>query len=680
MVDRLKQIDPSNRQFRWVITLLIGAVVLPTVCLLWFMGQALRNVDSATFLRQSEFYEETLQGLTLHNNKLWRSIADLTDEADALSPTDLYQTILKGRTRIVDGQTVYADCANGVLVYDAQGQLAYPDMRPSESHLALNEPQMFRVAWRLEFVVKDHNEAAREYRNAARSSDDPAITLRAHLGEIRCLYQAGRMNEAIALSENILFDPLPAVSEELAQQVMHLRLQLIEQLAKVDPQRRTVQLRRLLIRLGTFDHEQAMLPSENRVFILRKTIALADAVKDPNLEEPIQRVRKMFKSETLCLSLAERFPRVESLGKWDKYTVRNLDPNEGIYAFPVQAREKTLLVLMERNRLGSCLNSWLQTQVPQDMRIRILDDVQQVVLDKAPPQSPALLSIPLCDYFPGWDLEVVVADDDVLAKMAARQRLRYVWTAGLVILMLVLLGLTLSGAMRRQARLHQLKNDFIATVTHELKTPLASMRLLVDTLIEGRYRDAQQVTEYLQLVAKENARLTGLIENFLTFSRMERNKRTFTIQATPGRDIALDAAEAMSTKLTTSTCRFTADIPTELADVVADHDAMVTVLVNLLDNAYKYSGDDKEIVLGAREQNGHVCFRVTDNGLGIPRRAQKRIFSKFYQVDRRLTRPTEGCGLGLSIVRFIVDAHHGSVRVESRVGKGSTFTVCIPKG
>ncbi|MHC4566735.1 MAG: sensor histidine kinase, partial [Planctomycetota bacterium] len=116
----------------------------------------------------------------------------------------------------------------------------------------------------------------------------------------------------------------------------------------------------------------------------------------------------------------------------------------------------------------------------------------------------------------------------------------------------------------------------------------------------------------------------------------------------------------------------------DLPDVMADGDAMITVLVNLLDNAYKYSYDDKRIELRAFAQDGKVCFSVSDNGLGMSRRSAKKIFNRFYQVDRSLSRGAEGCGLGLSIAKFIVDAHKGSIGVESRPGEGSTFTVKLP--
>jgi signal transduction histidine kinase len=226
--------------------------------------------------------------------------------------------------------------------------------------------------------------------------------------------------------------------------------------------------------------------------------------------------------------------------------------------------------------------------------------------------------------------------------------------------------------------LARLKNDFIATVTHELKTPLASMRVLVDTLLEGNYRDQNQVAEYLHLVSRENERLTRLIDNFLSFSRMERNKRAFEFRPVEPADLIDSAAEVVRDRFEAQGCRFDVQVEPELPPLSGDHDALVTVLLNLLDNAYKYSGDEKEISLRAYGRDGRVCLEVEDNGPGMPRRAARKVFDRFYQVDTSLSRETGGCGLGLSIVKFIVDAHGGTIEVDTAPGEGSTFTVRLP--
>ena len=232
--------------------------------------------------------------------------------------------------------------------------------------------------------------------------------------------------------------------------------------------------------------------------------------------------------------------------------------------------------------------------------------------------------------------------------------------------------------IRRQAAVAQLRNDLVANVTHELKTPLASMRLLVDTLLRAPVINQETAREYLQLIARENLRLSRLIDNFLAFSRMERNKQAFDFSPTAPKDIVDAAAAAVRERFHSPECRFEARAAPDLPPVTADAGALVTALLNLLDNAYKYSGDQKEILLRAGAADGGVAFAVQDNGIGLPPRETRRIFRRFYQVDPRMARTGGGCGLGLSIVQFIVKAHHGTVRVESEPGRGSTFTISLP--
>jgi signal transduction histidine kinase len=224
----------------------------------------------------------------------------------------------------------------------------------------------------------------------------------------------------------------------------------------------------------------------------------------------------------------------------------------------------------------------------------------------------------------------------------------------------------------------RMKNDFVATVTHELKTPLASTRLLVDTLLEGRCRDETQQREYLELIARENKRLSRLIDNFLTFSRMERNKRTFNFGDVAPAEIVEAATDAVHENYERSGCNLAVEVADGLPPIVADKDAMVTVLLNLLDNACKYSEGDKHIELRIFEKEHAVCFQVKDNGIGMAKRELSKIFDRFYQVDQSLTRKVGGAGLGLSIVSFVVDAHGGTIDIQSELGKGSIFTVKIP--
>jgi signal transduction histidine kinase len=273
----------------------------------------------------------------------------------------------------------------------------------------------------------------------------------------------------------------------------------------------------------------------------------------------------------------------------------------------------------------------------------------------------------------GWQISMNVPEGLLSLGAANRQVASYLWIGFLTIATVAVLAVIGAQILRRQMRIAHLKTDLVAAVSHELKTPLSSMKLLVESLLSGEQFEPGRTRQYLQLVARENNRLSRLIDNFLTFSRMERNRGRFDLARVQPEAIARCAVESVGERFAVD-----AQIQPDLPPLYADEDALVTVLLNLLDNACKYTGEDRRIELRVFSTGGRVCFAVKDNGTGIAERDQKKIFRRFYQVDRRLARQAGGVGLGLSIVEFIVKAHHGTVSVASRPGAGSTFTVSLP--
>ena len=313
-----------------------------------------------------------------------------------------------------------------------------------------------------------------------------------------------------------------------------------------------------------------------------------------------------------------------------------------------------------------------------DNAVGILDESGQLLAGSARGLGVRLAHATLRNLSLPWTVEISLADPTRLNAGVKDRMKHYLWTLIVSIAAVAIIAITAAITVGRQIALHELKTTSVATVAHELRTPLASMRMLVDTLREGRYRGESQLQEYLDMVASENLRLSRLIDNFLTLSRLERNEHAITLQPTPAREVIEEAVHAMRAKLEVPGCHFTFDPGESLPDMLADRDALIVVLVNLLDNAVKYTGAEKRIDLRVRDASGRIFISIQDNGIGLSKAERKNVFRRFYQVDQKLSRQRGGCGLGLALVQHIVEAHGGRVDVNSQLGRGTTFTVSVP--
>jgi signal transduction histidine kinase len=244
----------------------------------------------------------------------------------------------------------------------------------------------------------------------------------------------------------------------------------------------------------------------------------------------------------------------------------------------------------------------------------------------------------------------------------------------------VLLGATYVGVryMVRQIELVQVKSSFVSNVTHELKTPIAVIRLAVETIEMRRFRSPEEEEKYLRTILKESDRLTQLVDNILDFSRLESGKKTLRLVEVSIADVVATCLESFRLRLEDEGFQWQVDVPEGLPRVRADSIALQHCLLNLLDNAVKYSRDRKEIKVVARERDGMVSLAVTDRGIGISAEDLPRIFEKFVRVEAGLVHTVKGAGLGLSLVDQIVRAHHGRVEVASTPGEGSIFTMLLP--
>ena len=229
----------------------------------------------------------------------------------------------------------------------------------------------------------------------------------------------------------------------------------------------------------------------------------------------------------------------------------------------------------------------------------------------------------------------------------------------------------------KEMALAKLKSDFVSNVSHELRTPLSLIRLYAETLEMGRLTSPEKYQEYYQIIRKESERLTALINNILDFSRIEAGRKEYDFRETDMRELVHNTLESYRYQIEQHGFSYVEKIE-DVPPMRVDREAMARSLLNLVNNALKYSQDRKYIGVNLYRDNGSVKLEVVDHGIGIPVPEQQKIFEKFYRVGDPLVHNTKGSGLGLSLVRHIVKAHGGDVEVESAPGQGSRFTIALP--
>ena len=610
---------------RWLVLVFLAVGVLaPAACVLWFMNEAMANQRDAARQKLAEAYRGQLQLLRGRLDADWEERAsDLGRQASSAPAPAAFE------------RTVRLGLADSVVILNPDGSLAYPSPAPTPPADPLETRPDWVAARSLE-SQRFYSGAAGSYAAIANADPDPNVAARAMQASVRCLLRNGAKSEAIRAIERHftsgrLMRGIDAQGRLIAADGQLLALTLLD---PADPRYLPAAAR---LHALVADYQSIPIPGPQRLFLMDEIPAAAfpthaaERLAAQFLEAPHPRA-------SAAILEPAGLPGVWKLGE---------PSGRAIALF----RTATVLAAM-RGLAGA-----------------------RPVFDVAPPaakSSDAWTSIG--PRFPGWRIT-----DPFVAGGAspAPPMSRYVWIALLAIAVVALAAFAAAQALRRQWRLARLKTDLVAAVSHELKTPLSSVRLLVETLLEDE-RPEGRTREYLEMIARENLRLSRLIGNFLTFSRLERNLRKFDIRSTSPASVVASVVESAEERLHAPDCRFDVQVAPDLPPVRADEDALVTVLLNLLDNAYKYTPGEKRISLRAACRHGHVVFSVQDNGIGIPPRERKKIFRRFYQVDRRLARASGGCGLGLSIVDFIVRAHGGTVEVESQPGQGSTFSVVMP--
>jgi signal transduction histidine kinase len=338
-------------------------------------------------------------------------------------------------------------------------------------------------------------------------------------------------------------------------------------------------------------------------------------------------------------------------------------------------------LLIELRPLVEHLDPQLQTEIC----LALLDDTAKpVILSHTNYQGiwkRPFVATEIGEALPHWEVAAYLLDPGKLTQAARTLNLTLTVLIAALVLAIGIGSWLIVSDLNRQLTLARQKTDFVSNVSHELKTPLTSIRMFSELLAEGRVHDPARQKSYLEIISSEASRLTRLINNVLDFGRMERGEKKYQFQPCDLVAVVRETVDAYRPHLEADGFRLECTLAQEPVPVHGDRDALAQILVNLLSNAEKYSGQKKEITVQLLCRAAPLPYaevRVLDRGLGVPKGSEERIFEQFYRAHDALNSGIQGSGLGLTLARQIARAHGGEVAYEPRDGGGSCFSLRLP--
>jgi signal transduction histidine kinase len=319
------------------------------------------------------------------------------------------------------------------------------------------------------------------------------------------------------------------------------------------------------------------------------------------------------------------------------------------------------------------------TSAGASIAISIRDEKKKDIFTSGARTAHYDVTIPFAPVFPGWELAAGYPGDTVAGL--AKRNFRTAVLLDLVVAALLLAGVIfMLRIAAREVALAEAKSSFVSNVSHELKTPLSLIRLFSETLELGRTKSPDKEREYIHIIHNESRRLTQLVNNILDFSKIEAGRRQYQLASCDITALVQEVLNAYEYQISSAGFELKTYFSASVPPIAADKDALSQAVLNLLNNAIKYSEQRRQIEVRVENRGREIAIEVADQGIGIPRSEHEKIFEKFYRVSTGLVHNTKGSGLGLALVKHIVEAHRGRILVESAPGAGSRFTILLPLG
>ena len=674
-----------------IVLVIAAAVVIPSILLSVISILGVRNERAAVQQKIEQSYagvaKEAIKGVL---DAVANAESELKARLEEISTDSMKFPRMEG---------LFEDLHSGnsslkhAFLLDGQGEILFPtlnvhaDRQLTAEAIPVTTELILRNGRLSEFVRRDPLTAIRRYREAEKLRDEAALECAVLNSVARCYFKLGDFHNAIEAYQTLI-ERFPGWHDSAGVNLsLAARYQIT--LAYQGLGDNEGYLESLLSLLDYLLESEGLVDANQYAYYEEKAISdLEDVMQNTNAvfsqtfmdrydELMARRERREKKRQFLAYFEASLKPRIQAVTSVSSGSSPQRVPflaQDGwhvISYFPLAGRGEMAGFEVDLEYLRDDMVNKTAD------RLGLGENVTLTVTEGANPE--ALITETFPHPFAFWQMGIIIKQFDALERLAQMRARLYAWAVILLITSIAGGAIVALRMVAREMRLAQLKSDFVSNVSHELKTPLTSIRMFIETLLLKRYSSETEAEEYLGVIQKESERLTRLVDRVLDFSRIDKGKKEFQFRDENIREVITSAIEAFRSQAEEAGCELEVNLAEDLpGQIKIDRDAISEALLNLLSNAVKYSKDEKKIIVNAQITGEYVAIEVIDNGIGIPKREQKKIFERFYRVDDVLSREIKGSGLGLALVEYIAEAHGGKVAVESRVGEGSKFTLLLP--
>jgi signal transduction histidine kinase len=693
------------------IVIFAGIIIILSVILTTF---AIREAQREKIFREREIAEDLRRSAELIIDQVSAIISETEKRIDKMLPGERVQTQEIGLIEVCSRIMNEEEIVDEIFLIDQEGEVVFPHMKPlfflageeedlKKTPFTLETNDLFKSAETAEFRTKDYPLAVKTYQNLINRTSDKAI----HAVLLNCIGRCYSKSEEPSRAIKAYQQILKQYPSERSPEGTPLGIIAQYQLGKIycDIQEKNKGIQALFeLYSGLLESRWPLSKTQFHFYrnqlkaMLETSLTDIDDLEHKRIlkkkwdelkqleEERLRRAsaRESFIQKVIPILKAKKPSSGEANRKFHHLS-QGIEKDVYLISYVAINEQSILGLRLDSEALIEKLLPLKLETLPlrKDWHIQISDELGNALVARNMTQLKDSIpqvgfSMGFEDEFPPWKVSIYQNDPDIVERQFNRRRNIYILSAVVVVAALFFGGFFWIRSTGKELKLAKLKSDFVSTVSHEFRTPLTSIRYLAELLQRGRVKEEEKKQQYYQTITDESERLSRLIENILDFSKIEAGMKEYQFEETDMGNLARDVASRFQKQVAGKTFRLKTNIANQMPKLSADREAISRALFNLLDNALKYSGENPEITLRAWPDEESIFLEVQDNGRGISKEEQRRVFEKFYRSCGVHESKIKGSGIGLTLVAHIVESHGGEVFLDSDLGKGTNVTVKIP--